>query len=178
MVETCLPFFLCLLAVHPDFSNEPDDLELFEKYINYYFDIYANEKNISLIYHLAGQTKQYKIQDQEISEENLWIVAELALMVIHHRAKERSWVVSPWNGALNPRWFKHMKELPQQQASSVNTVVYFRGSLTHYFSGPASTVYQSRIHCQRATSYFKFTYHGLHATETGTKRNQTKDHQI
>lgn len=55
--ELILVRLLRLLAHHPDFSNEAEDILTFAKYIDFYADCIASQENVPLLYHLAGKLK-------------------------------------------------------------------------------------------------------------------------
>ena len=54
-----MPFvrLLHLIAHHPDCSMEADDVVSSAAYIQLYLDHVAHEKNVSLLYYLAGRLK-------------------------------------------------------------------------------------------------------------------------
>ena len=61
LMEPLLARFLSLLAYHPDFSRDPNDLIGFVEYVMFYLKTVASEDNISLVYHVAQRVKS--VQD-------------------------------------------------------------------------------------------------------------------
>lgn len=55
--ETLLYRLIHMLAHHPDFSTDLDDIKLNAKYIEFYLDLLANPENVSYLYFLASGLK-------------------------------------------------------------------------------------------------------------------------
>jgi sister chromatid cohesion protein PDS5 len=60
LLEKSLPRFLHLLAHHPDFGTEVDDLKGFAPYIEFFLDAIAMTDNVSFLYSMAVQLKGYE----------------------------------------------------------------------------------------------------------------------
>ncbi|GJJ10554.1 hypothetical protein Clacol_004781 [Clathrus columnatus] len=84
-----------VLAHHPDFSVEMQNLKETAKYIEFYLDNIATPENISLLYHLTMKAKMVRDAMPEFTE-NLYCVSELAHEIIRNRAKLRNWQLNSY----------------------------------------------------------------------------------
>lgn len=66
-----------LLAHHPDFSREEEDVKLFESYLDFFIDAVATSENVSYIYYMSGQLKMVRDRSSENSEVDNFNVANL-----------------------------------------------------------------------------------------------------
>ena len=57
VLETVFARLISLLAHHPDYGDSAEDLTDFGRYIVFYLTTVANERNVSLIYHIAQRVK-------------------------------------------------------------------------------------------------------------------------
>lgn len=60
-----------LLAHHPDYSKQPEDLLLIVKYLDFFLDIIATKDNVSLLYALASKVKTVRDRDADYDEVRL-----------------------------------------------------------------------------------------------------------
>lgn len=83
--------FLSLLAHHQDFSTNAADLEDFVEYIIFYLKCVASEASLPLIYHLAQKIKTVKDGLDSSKSENLYVLSELAQVIIKRFQEEKGW---------------------------------------------------------------------------------------
>lgn len=74
--------FLSLLAHHPDFDTEVENLRDVVTYLLFYLKSVAKEDNISLIYHLAQRVKGVEDAIDAAQSERLYVLSDLAQAVI------------------------------------------------------------------------------------------------
>ncbi|EIW77089.1 cohesin-associated protein Pds5 [Coniophora puteana RWD-64-598 SS2] len=89
---------LHLLAHHPDFSLEHENLQEMAKYIEYYLGLIATSENISLLYHLALKGKTVRDSESYAFSENLYATSELAQELIKVHAQTHSWSLDSYPG--------------------------------------------------------------------------------
>ena len=83
VLESGFARLLSLLAHHPDFRNEPEDLVEFSRYIAFHLSIVANSDNLSLIYHIAQRVKQSCDALAASSTDNtIYVLSDLAQLTI------------------------------------------------------------------------------------------------
>ena len=117
LVENTFGHFLHLISHHPDFSVTEEDLETTESYVQLFLDTVATSDNIGLLYCIASRLKM--VRDKHVDQEeaegrggatNLYIVSEMAQVLIHDRASSNSWTLQSWPGRvpLSSRLFEHL----------------------------------------------------------------------
>jgi sister chromatid cohesion protein PDS5 len=89
VMESVFARLLSVLAHHPDYSHDtPSDLVDFTRYILFYLSAVANERNLSLIFHVAQRVKQcqdavsHDAESKEEVNENLYHLSDLAQATI------------------------------------------------------------------------------------------------
>ncbi|KAH8918667.1 ARM repeat-containing protein [Atractiella rhizophila] len=111
---------LHLLAHHPDFTSDPEDLANFVKYLEFYINTVGNSENMSFLFHLCSKLKTVADRESDEYSENLYVLAELAQHVARMVAKQHNWNMPSFPGSvkLPPDIFKPLasKELAQQIA--------------------------------------------------------------
>nr|KAJ3419747.1 hypothetical protein HK105_006552 [Polyrhizophydium stewartii] len=117
LVENTFGSFLHLIAHHPDFSSESEDLEMAEGYIHFFFETVATAENVAMLYSVAAKVKTLKDKYADDSQK-LYIAGELAQILIQDRASSNSWVLQSWQGPL-PISSSIFEHLPSQEASAV-----------------------------------------------------------
>ena len=142
-LESCLSRFLALLAHHPDFSPEADELKLFATYILYYLVPIATEATLPLIYHVAQRVKSVADalsvtwEGDTSPSENLYMLSDLAQAVIREFQEQKGWSMQVFSGkvALPSGIFKALPShdvaqeiatrnyLPQGVANELESVV-------------------------------------------------------
>ncbi|KIY45059.1 hypothetical protein FISHEDRAFT_50101 [Fistulina hepatica ATCC 64428] len=96
-LELIFIHFLHLLAHHPDFSTELDDLVDMAKCIEFYLDIVGTPETISLLYHIAMKGKAVCDAEEQYNE-NLYVLSELAQELIKARVRQQSWNLESYPG--------------------------------------------------------------------------------
>ena len=103
-LETVFARLISLLAHHPDFDPDPENLKDFVQYIIFYLKCVANPDNLSLIYHVAQRVKG--VADGITSppsltaDENLYVLSDLAQAVIRQWEELQGWSMQAWPGKL------------------------------------------------------------------------------
>ncbi|RPB08048.1 hypothetical protein P167DRAFT_555515 [Morchella conica CCBAS932] len=100
VMEAVFARLLSLLAHHPDFGTQVEDLADFAKYILFYLTAVASEENVSLIYHVAQRVKQFRDGLSPNNSENLYYLSELAQAVIRRYAEHHHWTIQTWPGKI------------------------------------------------------------------------------
>ncbi len=100
-METLFARLLSLLAHHPDYSNTPEDLADFTKYILFYLNTVANAENLGLIYHMAQRVKQTRDAIDPGLSENLYYLSDLAQAVIRRYEEVHGWSMQTWPGKMS-----------------------------------------------------------------------------
>jgi sister-chromatid-cohesion protein PDS5 len=96
IMEAMIGRLIPLLAHHPDYSSDLEDLEDFAKYILFYLTTVANEGNISHIYKYAERVKQTRDALNPDSSDNLYVLSDLATSVIRKFQERRNWSFQAW----------------------------------------------------------------------------------
>ena len=91
VMEAALPRFVSLLAHHPDFSPDVDELEDFVEYIMFYIKNVATEANLPMIYHLAQRIKMVEDNVDAEKSTNLYILSDIAEAIIRQYAELQGW---------------------------------------------------------------------------------------
>ncbi|KAF2084099.1 putative sister chromatid cohesion and DNA repair protein [Saccharata proteae CBS 121410] len=115
--ENSFARFISLLAHHPDFDREPDNLRDFVQYILFYLKSVANDDNISLIYHIAQRVKSVAdgIETEgpaaATASENLYCLSDLAQAVIQRFRDAQGWSMQayPTKARMPADVFKHLE---------------------------------------------------------------------
>ena len=90
-MESTFARLLSLLAHHPDYSDEPDNLQDFAKYILYYLITVASEDNLALIYRYAERVKQTTDAINPDESGKLRTLSDLAQAVIKKWELKKGW---------------------------------------------------------------------------------------
>ncbi|CAI6336941.1 unnamed protein product [Periconia digitata] len=89
---------LSLIAHHSDFSKEEVALKQMASFILFYLKSIATEDNLALIYHMAGRVKTVKdaIDPTGNTDENLYILSDLAQALILLWEEQNGWSMQTW----------------------------------------------------------------------------------
>jgi sister-chromatid-cohesion protein PDS5 len=98
VMEAVAPRLISLLAHHPDYSAELNDLVDFANYFLFYLSTVATEENISLIYKYAERVKQTRDGISPEASENLYVLSDLAQTVIRNFQEKRNWSFQAYPG--------------------------------------------------------------------------------
>ena len=95
-MEAMVGHLIPLLAHHPDYSREPEDLQDFAKYILFYLSIVATENNIGLIQKYVEKVKGTRDALSPEASENLYVLSDLAQAVLRKYQEKRNWSFQAW----------------------------------------------------------------------------------
>lgn len=99
-MEAIFARLLSLLAHHPDFDKEPENLKDFVQYILFYLTTVANKDNLSLIYHVAQRVKSVRDGIDPSMSENIYVLSDLAQAVIRRYEELHGWSMQAWPGKM------------------------------------------------------------------------------
>ncbi|KAF2477508.1 uncharacterized protein BDR25DRAFT_1638 [Lindgomyces ingoldianus] len=101
-LETIFARLLSLLAHHPDFDTDHDNLIMVAKYILLYLNCVATPDNLSLIYHVAQRVKGVAdgITRSTEADERLYILSDLSQAIIRLWEEQNGWSMQSWPGKL------------------------------------------------------------------------------
>ena len=97
VLESVFARLLSLLAHHPDYNADAEDLTDFTRYVLFYLQNVANEDNLSLIYHIAQRVKQSHDAISNL-DENLYTLSDLAQVTIRKWEEAHGWSVQTLPG--------------------------------------------------------------------------------
>ena len=102
VLESVFARLLSVLAHHPDYSPQSEDLIDFSRYMIFYLRNVANEENISLIYHIAQRVKQCRDAvskpDNNSYDSNLHHLSDLAQLTIRKYEEVMGWSIQTLPG--------------------------------------------------------------------------------
>ncbi|CAG8655996.1 17009_t:CDS:10, partial [Rhizophagus irregularis] len=96
--EMSLVRLIHLLSHHPDFSREPDILNEFVAYIDFFLDTIANAENVSFLLYITGRLKQVRDAQTLDQSENLYALSDLTEYLIRIKCKSCSWSLPTFPG--------------------------------------------------------------------------------
>ncbi|KAJ4197969.1 Sister chromatid cohesion protein pds5 [Fusarium falciforme] len=92
VLESIMSRLIPLLAHHPDYSSDVNDLADFANYFLFYLNTCATEENISLIYKYAERVKQTRDAITPEASERLYVLSDLATAVTRKWQEKKNWV--------------------------------------------------------------------------------------
>ncbi|KAL1305926.1 hypothetical protein AAFC00_004068 [Neodothiora populina] len=92
--------FLSLLAHHPDFSMDTENLRDFVEYVMFYLKTVASQSNIPLIFYLAQRVKGVQDGIDAGLSDNLYVLSDIAQAVIRAYADTQGWSINTYPGKL------------------------------------------------------------------------------
>lgn len=95
-MESMMGRLIPLLAHHPDYSSETEDLKDFASYFLFYLGAVATEENVSLIFKYAERAKQTRDAISPENSERLYILSDLAQAVVRKWQERRNWAFQAW----------------------------------------------------------------------------------
>ncbi|KOS17175.1 Sister chromatid cohesion protein pds5 [Escovopsis weberi] len=98
IMEALLGRLIPLLAHHPDYSSQADDLLDFANYLLFYLGAVATEQNISLIYKYAERVKQTRDGVDSTKSDNLYVLSDLAQTVVRKFQEKKNWSFQAFPG--------------------------------------------------------------------------------
>lgn len=96
--ESILPRLIHLLAHHPDFSVEPEELKDIGTYLLYYLNTVATEENLAMIYKCAQRVKQAKDAVAGADSDNLYVLSDLMQALVKKYEEKKGWSMQSWPG--------------------------------------------------------------------------------
>ncbi|KAF3915317.1 hypothetical protein AA313_de0203820 [Arthrobotrys entomopaga] len=101
IMETTFARLLSLLAHHPDFDKEDEEvLKVFAGYVLFYLECVVVEENLSLVYYVAQRMKSVVDGIVPDRSENLYTLSDLAQIVIRKYEDMKGWALQTWPGTL------------------------------------------------------------------------------
>lgn len=97
VMEGIMGRLIPLLAHHPDYSANADDLVDFANYFLFFLNATATEDNISLIYKYAERVKQTRDALNPDASDNLYVLSDLAQAVVRKFQERRNWSFQAWS---------------------------------------------------------------------------------
>ncbi|KAM0482886.1 hypothetical protein ACHAP7_003987 [Fusarium lateritium] len=98
VLEVMMSRFIPLLAHHPDYSSDINDLADFANYFVFYLNTCATEDNISLIYKYAERVKQTRDALNPDASERLYVLADIAMAVTRKWQERKNWIFQAYPG--------------------------------------------------------------------------------
>ncbi|KAL2164093.1 hypothetical protein VTH06DRAFT_3307 [Thermothelomyces fergusii] len=95
VLEAVMPRLLSLLAHHPDYGAEADELVDHARYLLYYVSLVATEANLGLIYKYAERVKQTLDALDERADRHQ-VLSDLAQAVIRKWQDKKNWVFNAY----------------------------------------------------------------------------------
>ncbi|GAB7348733.1 hypothetical protein MBLNU459_g7468t2 [Dothideomycetes sp. NU459] len=100
IMEASFARFISLLAHHPDFSMDVENLKDFLNYIMFYLKTVATSENIPLIYYVAQRIKSVQDGIDPAMSDNLYCLSDIAQAAIRRYQEVQGWNLSVWPGKL------------------------------------------------------------------------------
>ena len=96
IMESTFARLLSLLAHHPDYSADPEELLDHARYILYYLNTVSSESNLALIYKYAERVKQAGDGLYPRESDKLYVMSDLAQAVIRRWEQKKGWNMQIW----------------------------------------------------------------------------------
>lgn len=90
-MESAMGRLISLLAHHPDFSSEPEELVDHARYILFYVGTVATEVNFGMIFKYAERVKQTLDGIDRSKSERLYIISDLAQSLLRKWQERKNW---------------------------------------------------------------------------------------
>lgn len=97
-LETVFPRLISLLAHHPDFSLEPEELKDHAQYILYYITTVVTEDNLPLVYKFAERVKQVRDSISGADPDNIYVLSDLCTALLKKWQDKKGWIMQTWAG--------------------------------------------------------------------------------
>ncbi|KAI1457265.1 armadillo-type protein [Annulohypoxylon moriforme] len=98
VMEAIMGRLISLLAHHPDYGTEVDDLIDHARYLLYYISNVATEANFGMIFKYAERVKQTKDGITPAESERLYVVSDLAQNLLRKWQDKRNWIFQAYAG--------------------------------------------------------------------------------
>ncbi|KAI8626872.1 armadillo-type protein [Xylariaceae sp. FL1651] len=116
VMESTMGRLISLLAHHPDFSPEVEDLMDHARYLLYYVSNVATEDNFGMIFKYAERVKQTLDGIDPSRSENLYIISDLAQSILRKWQERKNWSFQAYSGKVGLPLGLY-KALPSHQAA-------------------------------------------------------------
>jgi sister chromatid cohesion protein PDS5 len=97
-MESIMPRLISLLAHHPDYSDDVDDLKDTARYLLFYISNVATEANLGMIAKYAERVKQTNDAIDPQKSDSLRVISDLATAVIRQWQERRNWTFQAFAG--------------------------------------------------------------------------------
>ncbi|KAJ3074149.1 hypothetical protein HDU98_011998 [Podochytrium sp. JEL0797] len=111
-MESVFVNVLHMVAHHPDFGFDYDDISLSAQYIQFYLDIVATADNASFLFHSAAQLKTL-VDLHAATSENIYHISDLAQFLIQEQCKQNLWTLNSY-----PDVIPYKRDLFKKQANA------------------------------------------------------------
>ncbi|KAI1495541.1 armadillo-type protein [Biscogniauxia marginata] len=100
VMEATMGRLISLLAHHPDYSPELDELIDHARYLLYYVSNVATEANFGMIYKYAERVKQTRDGITPSQSENLYVISDLAQSILRKWQERKNWSFQAYSGKI------------------------------------------------------------------------------
>ncbi|KAI1074686.1 armadillo-type protein [Whalleya microplaca] len=98
VMESTMSRLISLLAHHPDYSTEEDDLVDHARYLLYYVSNVATEANFGMIFKYAERVKQTRDALAPSDSDNIYVVSDLAQSILRKWQERKNWSFQAYPG--------------------------------------------------------------------------------
>ncbi|OTB20344.1 hypothetical protein K445DRAFT_312784 [Daldinia sp. EC12] len=98
VMESTMGRLISLLAHHPDYGTEVDDLIDHARYLLYYVSNVATEANFGMIFKYAERVKQTRDGITPEQSERLYVISDLAQSVLRKWQDKKNWSFQAYSG--------------------------------------------------------------------------------
>jgi sister-chromatid-cohesion protein PDS5 len=96
VMESTLARLISLLAHHPDYNPQPEELQDHARYILYYLTSVATEDNVALIYKYAERVKQARDAIPGSDPDAIYVLSDLTLAIVRKWESKKGWQMQTW----------------------------------------------------------------------------------
>ncbi|KAI2639670.1 armadillo-type protein [Hypomontagnella submonticulosa] len=100
VMESTMGRLISLLAHHPDYGTEVEDLVDHAKYLLYYVSNVATEANFGMIFKYAERVKQTRDGITPAESERLYVVSDLAQSILRKWQDKKNWSFQAYSGKI------------------------------------------------------------------------------
>ncbi|KAI0011789.1 armadillo-type protein [Xylariaceae sp. FL0662B] len=100
VMESTMSRLISLLAHHPDYSTEEDDLVDHARYLLYYVSNVATEANFGMIYRYAERVKQTGDALAPSESNHIYVISDLALSILRKWQEKKNWSFQAYPGKI------------------------------------------------------------------------------
>ncbi|KAK7988100.1 hypothetical protein PG989_008415 [Apiospora arundinis] len=100
VLEATMGRLVSLLAHHPDYNDDANDLMDHARYLVYYVSNVATEQNFGMIFKYAERVKQTRDGINAAESEKLYVVSDLATSALRKWQERRNWSFQAYAGKI------------------------------------------------------------------------------